>query len=240
MRTVVGTDRDRPVLQLLGLVNAALWKGDEGHPGHGGAQRDDFRRTLPGLDGLNRALHHPPFTHPVLVQAAPVIETFQATVEDLGAERLPNGIGPRGTGGLNHFHVQPLVPEEPLITGHQHGQVMHHIHHRHAYLRLFRLDRHSYASLSESLTCLAPQTYVPGSTKPTTGHVVSEATCAQRRGISPLCALTSRLKSSPPGFPQPVVPRPSHRETPEPHVQAAAKITLRLAARRGGERPRGR
>jgi hypothetical protein len=27
----------------------------------------------------------------------------------------------------------------------------------------------------------------------------------------------------PPGFPQPVVPRPSHRETPEPHVQAAAK-----------------
>src|SRR5207249_11728547 len=92
-------------------------------------------------------------------------------------------------------------PEEPLITGHQHGQVMHHIHHRHAYLRLFRLDRHSYASLSESLTCLAPQTYVPGSTKPTTGHVVSEATCAQRRCISPLCALTSRLKSSPQAFP---------------------------------------
>src|SRR5262249_23285916 len=40
VRPVVGTNRDRPVLELLGLVKAPLGPGDEGHPGHGGAQRD--------------------------------------------------------------------------------------------------------------------------------------------------------------------------------------------------------
>jgi Putative transposase len=62
-----------------------------------------------------------------------------------------------------------------------------------------------------------------GCPKPTASHVGSSAPCAPRRGIAPLCTLTSRVQSSPPGFPQLVVPRPSHRETPEPHLLALSR-----------------
>ena len=51
----------------------------------------------------------------------------------------------------------------------------------------------------------------------------------------------SVLYSSPPGFPQPAVPRPPHQETPEtslypilPSTSRTRKVALRLAASRSG------
>ena len=67
-----------------------------------------------------------------------------------------------------------------------------------------------------------------GCPKPTASHGVSSATCAPRRGLAPLCALTSHVQSSLPGCPQPVVSRPSHRETPAPHPASLLSRRSRL------------
>src|SRR5262249_54508177 len=48
------------------------------------------------------------------------------------------------------------------------------------------------------------------------------------RGLAPLCALTSHVQSSLPGCPQPVVSRPSHRETPAPHPASLLSRRSRL------------
>src|SRR5262249_54515839 len=48
------------------------------------------------------------------------------------------------------------------------------------------------------------------------------------RGLAPLCAVTSHVQSSLPGCPQPVVSRPSHRETPAPHPASLLSRRSRL------------
>ena len=55
----------------------------------------------------------------------------------------------------------------------------------------------------------------------TTRGVVAEATCAQQRGISPLGALKSPVKSSPPDRPS-RGPRPGQPLCPPPHASSAA------------------
>src|SRR6266705_2798299 len=74
VRAVEGAHRDRLPLELLGLVDPRLGVADDRESGHRRAQRHDFRGTMPGLAGLDRALHDAPFAHAELIALALIVE----------------------------------------------------------------------------------------------------------------------------------------------------------------------
>jgi hypothetical protein len=86
--------------------------------------------------GLDGALHDPPFAHAELVDAALVVDGLERAVEDrieLDEVRRRDLRHPRRG---HEVDVQALVPEEPVVAGHQHGKVMDRVHGRD--LRLLR------------------------------------------------------------------------------------------------------
>src|SRR6266545_7237618 len=88
VRAVEGAHRDRLPLELLGLVDARLGIGDDRERGHRRAERHDFRGAVPGLAGLDRALHDAPLAQAELVALALVVERLHGALEYV----LPKGL----------------------------------------------------------------------------------------------------------------------------------------------------
>src|SRR5437660_11250809 len=112
MRAVVRAHRDRPVLQLLGLVNARLGIGDNGEGRHRRPERDDLRRTVTGLLRLDRALHHAPLAYAELVALALVVKRLHGALEDVLAQRLVVGVALPRPRSIQDVDVESFVPEK--------------------------------------------------------------------------------------------------------------------------------
>jgi len=98
---------------------------------HGGAERHDLGRPMPGLHvGLDGALHDAPLAHAKLVALALLVELLHGALEDVVAQRLVIRPALPGARRLDDLHVQPLVGEEAFVARHQQGQVVDGIHHR--------------------------------------------------------------------------------------------------------------